>query len=347
VFSRFPRSLKVSALTLVAGSAIVVSAATVVQADSGSTQVTYYACVNNSSGTIKMIASSDACAQNEQKIVWNQQGQPGPQGLQGEQGAPGDTGPMGPAGASGASQAYTVRTGAANYVQSAFDQSTLVVASLNLEAGAYVINATETATFHQNFADLGGAVSCSLTPTGAGASQGVGAVNISLQEVNVVVTEGVTLTGPATVSLKCSGPGGLSSESAAITATAVGSVVVQAADVTPVPPTGPVVFYGTATGYFNAPSSTYACVLQLRGENLLPGSTIQGPGPDGDRNGELELAAGTGEPEPSVVVQADGSLAALAQIPSNVMAPITLTATTASGTTVDWTIHTLVNCTGS
>jgi hypothetical protein len=82
--------------------------------------VTYYACVNNSSGTIFMVAPDEECKNNETKIVWNQVGPPGPAGVDGVDGAPGPPGvdgadgepgpqgpegpegPQGPAGADGA-----------------------------------------------------------------------------------------------------------------------------------------------------------------------------------------------------------------------------------------------------
>ena len=44
---------------------------------------TIYACVNNSSGEIKIVGSSDDCKKNETSSSWNivgPQGPPGPQG---------------------------------------------------------------------------------------------------------------------------------------------------------------------------------------------------------------------------------------------------------------------------
>jgi hypothetical protein len=61
----------------------------------------YHACVNNSSGTIKMISESGTCAQNELRIVWNQQGPQGPAGAKGDQGEVGPQGPQGEAGPAG------------------------------------------------------------------------------------------------------------------------------------------------------------------------------------------------------------------------------------------------------
>jgi type VI protein secretion system component Hcp len=68
--------------------------------------VTYYACVNNSSGTIKMVDANKACSNNEVKISWNQvgpkgdTGATGPAGPQGQKGDTGATGPQGPQGVS-------------------------------------------------------------------------------------------------------------------------------------------------------------------------------------------------------------------------------------------------------
>lgn len=48
-----------------------------------------YACVNNSSGTIKVVSATSTCANNEIMLVWNGEGTQGPTG---------PTGPTGPAG---------------------------------------------------------------------------------------------------------------------------------------------------------------------------------------------------------------------------------------------------------
>lgn len=61
-----------------------------------------YACVNDSSGTVKVVGPTDACPTNWTALSWNQQGP------KGDSGAPGATGPTGPAGAPGPSGAATV-----------------------------------------------------------------------------------------------------------------------------------------------------------------------------------------------------------------------------------------------
>ncbi|MGN6758889.1 MAG: pentapeptide repeat-containing protein, partial [Thermomicrobiales bacterium] len=91
-------------LALVASLAFASGAAIVAHADT--TQV-IYACVNNSSGTIHVVAATDTCGGGELKLQWNQvgpmgpAGPPGPQGIAGPQGATGAAGPPGPAGPQG------------------------------------------------------------------------------------------------------------------------------------------------------------------------------------------------------------------------------------------------------
>jgi hypothetical protein len=64
-----------------------------------------YACVNNGSGTIHIVAPNAACSTNEISLVWNAvgpQGPAGPAGPAGAQGPVGASGPQGPAGPVGA-----------------------------------------------------------------------------------------------------------------------------------------------------------------------------------------------------------------------------------------------------
>ncbi len=71
--------------------------------------VIYYACVNNSSGTMKMVAAGETCATNEFLVEWNHvgpQGLQGPQGEVGPQGPQGEVGPQGPVGPSNATLVF-------------------------------------------------------------------------------------------------------------------------------------------------------------------------------------------------------------------------------------------------
>jgi hypothetical protein len=81
--------------------------------------VTYYGCVNNTTGSIRIVSKTTVCKSTEHKINWNQvgprgpkgnQGNPGPQGPrgpQGPQGIQGPTGPTGPQGPPGISVGYS------------------------------------------------------------------------------------------------------------------------------------------------------------------------------------------------------------------------------------------------
>jgi hypothetical protein len=70
---------------LVAGALVVASAALV---RAGTEPTTYYACVNNASGTLR-IATQTTCLKSEHMISWNSVGPQGPTGI---------TGPAGPTG---------------------------------------------------------------------------------------------------------------------------------------------------------------------------------------------------------------------------------------------------------
>jgi hypothetical protein len=65
-------------------------------AQEGQPQVTtYYGCVNNSTGAIRIVSKSTTCKSTEHKINWNQVGPQGSPGPKGPKGAPGPKGPPG------------------------------------------------------------------------------------------------------------------------------------------------------------------------------------------------------------------------------------------------------------
>jgi len=64
-----------------------------------------YACVNNSSGTIKIVTATTQCSNNEIQLVWNAEGVAGLTGATGATGASGATGATGASGATGATGA--------------------------------------------------------------------------------------------------------------------------------------------------------------------------------------------------------------------------------------------------
>jgi hypothetical protein len=64
--------------------------------------VTFFGCVNNSNGAIRIVDSGTTCLTGEHKIHWTQKGPRGPQGIPGPQGTKGATGPQGNPGPQGA-----------------------------------------------------------------------------------------------------------------------------------------------------------------------------------------------------------------------------------------------------
>ncbi|HKS92931.1 MAG TPA: hypothetical protein VJQ83_13445 [Tepidiformaceae bacterium] len=227
---------------LMAGAAAV--GVTFALADGSPSPTTYYACVNNSSGTIKMVEASTACSKNEQKIDWAQ-------------------------GAS-SSQAYVVRTGVRGF-QDAGSSSSLVVAELDgLPAGSYTVTAEETTSFSADSTN-GGQVTCTLTPGGAHGIDGISVGGLGQaggQRANVVVTDGITVGEGAVVKYSCGGPGGLSSDNAVITATRVDTLTDQTISA----PTTP----GTLTASISSalPGRPGTCSLTVSGTSLMPGWTV-------------------------------------------------------------------------
>lgn len=61
----------------------------------------YIGCVNNDSGTLRVVSESGQCHNNETEINWNRSGPAGPMGPKGEKGDKGDTGAVGPQGPAG------------------------------------------------------------------------------------------------------------------------------------------------------------------------------------------------------------------------------------------------------
>lgn len=60
-----------------------------------------YACVNEATGAVRIVASTASCHSGESRIHWNVAGPAGPQGPQGVPGPRGSQGPAGPQGATG------------------------------------------------------------------------------------------------------------------------------------------------------------------------------------------------------------------------------------------------------
>ena len=85
-----------------AGAIAIFGSGALVAANTPSQEI--YACVNNSSGEIKIVDADATCKRNETLLEWNKQGpqgETGPQGDPGRQGEPGPQGETGPKGETG------------------------------------------------------------------------------------------------------------------------------------------------------------------------------------------------------------------------------------------------------
>ena len=94
-------------LTIITAMAVGGASAVLANGNSGNV---IYACVNNASGTVKIVAADTVCHENSTLVHWNQEGTPGmngadgmdgQDGTDGTDGADGMDGPAGPAGPDG------------------------------------------------------------------------------------------------------------------------------------------------------------------------------------------------------------------------------------------------------
>ncbi|MGE0686939.1 MAG: hypothetical protein AB7P33_09360 [Dehalococcoidia bacterium] len=111
-------------LMAVTGGFIATGVTTLVSAHGGDASK-IHACVNNSSGTIKIVGVSDGCKNNETALDWNIQGVAGPAGA---------AGPAGPAGPAGAGKG-TVIVG--NVASNGSAQGAGYTSSFNVVTGCY------------------------------------------------------------------------------------------------------------------------------------------------------------------------------------------------------------------
>ena len=96
---RAARLQRVLVIALIATLAFASGSAAAAYANQPASEI--YACVNNSSGTIKVVSATGTCAANEMRLVWNTQGPQGPAGAPGPAGPQGPVGPVGPQGPQG------------------------------------------------------------------------------------------------------------------------------------------------------------------------------------------------------------------------------------------------------
>ena len=138
--------------------------------------VTYYACVNNSTGDITIVTSTTTCATGSHKIQWNEEGPTGPAGAKGATGATGPagakgaTGATGPAGATGPQGPAGIAVGYSAFTSDADitlgSQTVVLQTGGVITSGTYFLSAS--ALIGIDSADS--AAYCFVTPTSEAAS---------------------------------------------------------------------------------------------------------------------------------------------------------------------------------
>ena len=149
-----------------------------------------FSCVTVDTGELRIINADDTCATGEERLAWNQRGLPGPRGKQGPQGAQGAQGPQGPQGVPGATGAQGVpgpqglpgNVGnpgpagpqgpigpsdgfSAALSDDTFSDAPVVLATLSLPAGTYLVDAAAYLSLEQSGGPFD-TVSCGLDGPG-------------------------------------------------------------------------------------------------------------------------------------------------------------------------------------
>jgi hypothetical protein len=195
-----------------AGVAVLAGAAIPALASGGSAPVTYYACVTNSTGALKIVSKATKCHTGQHKISWNNVG---PRGLTGARGA------------AGLVRGYIDNSGGADLTNS----SLTTVGTLHLPAGKFLVTAKVDAGIgsSNNGDDV---VSCDVTDSNGNTLDTTGVTLIpgldGAAGLGMTMLGATTLTAAGYVRVLCAngtGPGGGSAGSVVITAVPVAKIV--------------------------------------------------------------------------------------------------------------------------
>ena len=149
-----------------------------------------FSCVTVDTGELRIINADDTCAVGEERLAWNQRGLPGPRGKQGPKGAQGAQGPQGPQGVPGSvgpqgvpgPQGLPGNVGnpgpvgpqgpigpsdgfSATLADDTFSDTPVVLATLSLPAGTYLVDAAAYLSLEQSGGPFD-TVSCGLDGPG-------------------------------------------------------------------------------------------------------------------------------------------------------------------------------------
>jgi hypothetical protein len=213
--------------------------------------VTYYGCVNNSTGGIKIVNSTTECASGFHRIQWNQEGPEGPTGPRGAtgatgaQGSQGMQGPQGPQGPPGITAAYVVQCGPQVFQQSIPcpgnggngifplpSTGTVVLQTAEVSTGGYYLISASVNSINSQSNSGDGFTECWATTASnaspLGSSVVTGFMNISTGVNTPSITDMLAVNEFDSIQLWCAGSpvAGTSSEPvwASLTATLVNQV---------------------------------------------------------------------------------------------------------------------------
>lgn len=197
---------------VIAGTQIVAASA----AQSAATNLIFYACINNKTGSLTIVSARAVCPAGTRKVQWDQTGPVGPIGPAGPKGATGATGPQGPSGAQGPA-------GAPGITQDYFglnnkdsvilpglaatnSKGGVIVQTAPVVAGYYVINATESVSI-----DANDAVACGIGTISTGGVVNYytwsGTYNIPM-DVPVTLTDTLYVAAGDQIALYCASDNG-------------------------------------------------------------------------------------------------------------------------------------------
>ena len=209
---------------LVAGVVFLITA----QLPASASTVTYYACISNSSGAIRIVTKSTTCKSGEHKIQWNQTGPEGPKGPQGPQGVPGakgatgPQGPQGPQGPAGLASGSFELLGAGLFPMLVSSPVVYLISNEAQTASWYFVSASLMLYVDAN--DGGAFCYDSIHSTGAASQYGGSSLTGGYQQVSI--TDAVFLNQGDYVEVSCyseGGDGGSFLYNGALTAVQIGS----------------------------------------------------------------------------------------------------------------------------
>jgi hypothetical protein len=199
--------------------------------------VTFFGCVDNTTGAIRIVSKTTVCQSSEQKIHWNQKGPQGSQGPQGPQGQQGPRGPQGPQGLQGQQgqpgpPGIAVGYSGLNIGQfpALTDSPGVEIAHTNPVAatGTYFVSAT---ALLESAADSSGALCYDTTASSGSPSQFAGSSSFGFQQASIA--DVITVSAGDSFQLWCfTQNGGTSSVfNAGITATLINNAFDNASGV--------------------------------------------------------------------------------------------------------------------